>query len=215
MIEWKNEEIAQLARNLASKGTQYREAITNIYKSINSLGQKAIWTGSNYNVVAKAMNGVINNFRSNSVYLQQTIPQTIYNIAASQAANGGGELPGMYFHSDSENILPVEETVVNSSGDQKINIDSVKETIARDFNSYCESAFAVIGEYYDTFGQVSSISTDAAIQYMYEELNTILGNTRKYLQDFETEIHEVAGKSVQNIELTNEEAMNYARRLQQ
>ena len=215
MIEWKNEDIAYLARNLAAKGEQYKDAIAHIYKSIDNLGQKRTWTGSNFNVLAQEMNGVINNFRSNVVYLQQTIPQTIYNIAATQAANGGGSLPGMRFYSDSESIIAVTETVVNQTGDQKIDIDSVRTTISRDFNGYCESALTVIGNYYDTFGQVSSISTDDAIRIMYEELNTILGNTRKYLQSFQTDIQNVADKSVKNIELTNEEALDYARRLQQ
>ena len=79
--------------------------------------------------------------------------------------------------------------------------------------SNCESAFSGLQSYYSQFEELGTLSGNAAMYTIYNELDGILSRCKSLLQTFQEETQTAVEKSIQKTELTNDETIELANRL--
>lgn len=212
-ITWEPQSVADLAAQLSRIGNEYRYAVADIYSTFNNIGLEQKWTGKNYNVIANnLLNSSIGVFEEWSNYLQITIPQAVYEIAERQAEIGGGSVSFSLTQNGTE-IQAIQETVEKADGSQALEPDAVRSVLNGSIPTNCQTAEARLHDYYAQFQELGTLSGNAAILEMYNELDSILSKNRAILNTFQEQVSETAEKSIQNTEMTNEETIQMANRI--
>ena len=210
-IFWAPQDVADVAMQLSQTGNEFRTIIAEIYGSFNRLGAEGNWIGENYNVIADDVyNSSIPKFEEWANYLQNSVPQVMYNIAEMQAQGG---VVTFSLTPNSTEIQSVQRTVYGGEGVTKIDIDIVRNATNNDLASNSQNAYAVLQKYYSKFEELSSLRNNQAILNIYTELDAILTQCRSVLEMFQTTAQETIEKTVQGIELTNEETRQIAEQL--
>lgn len=126
IIEWNIDECIQVIEGLNQNGTLIKNAIAGIYNTFRYRISE-VWSGHNYNVVVRELNGCAPEFRSMTEYLGVTIPTVMQEIVNAQAADGQGYAQTIALGSSNENpdIWEVQESVETADGSTNINVDAV------------------------------------------------------------------------------------------
>ena len=213
-INWSNQAIADFACELSNAGSVYRDAIGEVFRCVNELGVSENWTGKNFNTVEEAMNGVLGNFRSTANQLVNEIPTQICVIGEIQAENGGGTIGHINFGEDIDGVInEVQPTQQPADGSQRIEPTVARDVINSKLPGFCDEANNAISKYFDLMDGFPYTQYDEGIAAAQQRVGEALNNTRNFLSNFQNDIRDVAEKSIQNIELTNDEAIRIAQQL--
>ena len=210
-IIWSPQKVADLAVQLSFTGEEYRLCISQIYNIYNQLGLNQTWTGKNYNRVAiEVFNNTLPKFQEWADYIQLEIPQTICTIAQEQSQGG---VVTFNLSQPNASINSVQLTEEPIDGSQRINISTVRNEITNTLPANFDSANNKLQEYYTKFEALENLRGNQAISNIFIELENIIGQCRAILNAFNSTIQDSVEKTVQSIELTDEETTNIANNL--
>ena len=210
-INWEPQNVADLAEHLSRIGNEYRTAVADIYNSFNNIGVEQKWVGKNFNIIADTLlNATKSKFDGWADYLQNYIPQTIFQIAEAQAQ---GSSLSFALTQNSVDIPMIQETIEKSDGSQILEPSAVRAELNGSIPANCETAIERLQAYHSQFEELGTLNNNSAILAMYNELDAILSNSRGILNTFLDEVRNTAEKSIQKTELTNEETIAMANRL--
>ena len=211
-IQWQPQEVANLAERLSKVGNEYRMAIADAYAAFNALGQGNKWIGKNYNVIARELlNASMSKFEAWSGRLQVEIPTIIYNIAEQQSQGGSISFS---LTPNGLDISAVQETIEKADGSQAIEPSYVRSTLSGDIYTDFERAISSLNDYYNRFMDLGTLKYNAAIEGLYIELESeIIPSSKSVVNLFKEQLGEIVEKTIQQIELTNEETIEMARNL--
>ena len=210
-INWEPQNVADLAEHLSRIGDDYRTAVADIYNSFNNIGVEQKWVGKNFNIIADTLlNASKSKFDGWADYLQNYIPQTVFEIAEEQAQ---GSSLSFSLTQASVDIPTIQETVEKSDGSQILDPSAVRAELNGSIPTHCETALERLQAYHSQFEELGTLNNNAAILDMYNELDSILSDSRGILNTFLDEVRDTAEKSIQRTELTNAETIAMANRL--
>lgn len=213
-ITWEPQSVADIATQLSRIGNDFRVAVSEAYKSFNSIGTNRNWVGANFNAIADNMfNPCISTFNAWAEYIQTTVPNTVYQIAQMQAQTGGGSV-SVSLTPASEDIRPIEDTEVRSDGSQILEAEVVRNEVNNKLQTECDQANNVLKSYYSQFENLGTLDGNAAIQTIYNELQGILSKCERVLSSFQNEARDAVEKSVSKTEATNEDTVRMASEIQ-
>lgn len=213
-INWKPQEVADLATSLSRLGNEYRMSIANVYGEYNNMGLEQRWVGHNYNIIAEdVLNRSQPTFENWSNYLQVEIPQTMLSIAEEQANVGGGSVSGSICPNGAE-IRLVQSTIDKGDGSQIIEPDYVRSKINGAIAGDCENAINILQRYHSEFQNMGTLDQNAAIYEMYQNLEEILANCKGLLNMFREEMSSRVEDSVRLVEVTDEETIQIANKIE-
>jgi hypothetical protein len=183
-----------------------------MYNEVNSIGVNQLWVGRNYNVVvAGIFNRTMGLFEEWSNYMQLIVPQTVCGIAETQKSSSG--VIDYSLTNVEVEIKRVEETEDKGDGSQKLNPSEVRNIINNSLPGYNTKVSEIVSNYLTQFEELSTIQHNNAIKDMSNELNEILVKTRNLIEQFSQEATEAVEKSIQNVEITDEETRQMAARI--
>ncbi len=211
-INWEPQQVADLGVRLSRIGSEYRTTIADMYNEVNSIGVNQLWVGRNYNVVvAGIFNRTMGLFEEWSNYMQLIVPQTVCGIAETQKSSSG--VIDYSLTNVEVEIKRVEETEDKGDGSQKLNPSEVRNIINNSLPGYNTKVSEIVSNYLTQFEELSTIQHNNAIKDMSNELNEILVKTRNLIEQFSQEATEAVEKSIQNVEITDEETRQMAARI--
>ena len=212
-IQWEPQQVADLGVRLSRYGSEYRTAIAEMYTEVNSIGVNQLWVGRNYNVVVAGLfNGQIGLFEEWANDLQLIIPQTICGIAESQKSQSG--VIDYSLANVEVEIKRVEETEDKGDGSQKLNSSEVRNVINNSIPGYGTRVSEILNNYLTQFEELASIEQNKAIKDISIRLSEeIIPKTRRLIEQFSQEATDAVEKSIQNVEITDEETRQMAARI--
>ena len=208
---WETQNVADLAERLSSIANDYRTAIADIYNTFNNIGIEQKWVGKNFNIIADiCLNSKKSKFEEWADYLQNYIPQTVFDVAEDQAQEYSVSFS---LTQASMDIPTIQETVEKSDGSQILDPSAVRTELNESIPTYCETALERLQAYYSQFEELGTLKYNEAMSDMYNELDGILTCCKEFLDTFLDDVKYTAEKSIQGTELTNEETIEMANRL--
>lgn len=208
-INWEPQNVAYLAENLSKIGNEFRLTISNIYQEYNNIGIGGLWTGKDYNTIAKdVLNSSRSIFEEWSDFIQFTIPKELYEIAKMQSKDG---LIDFYLYKSSSDIKPIEYSTEKSDGSFTLKVNEVKSMINNTIIEYCQEADNQLQEYCRQFEELTSIDNNAAILIMYQKITEMIEWNRSVLKSFVQDLESTIDMIVQNIHYADEETIRMAK----
>lgn len=216
MYNWNPQGIADLATELSKIGNEYRSIMAGIYRAFNNIGVESQWTGKNYNRIADIFNQTKATFEGWAEYLQVDAPKIIFYDVAVNYSKAGEASEEIYFSIalNSDEIQNVENTTEHADGSQRIEPNTVRAIVSRDISQNFEIANEKLRQYYNQFNELAELEGEAAVVEIQNQLDDILKKAQNIVMAFGDDVGDVIEKSIQNIELTNEETINMARQLE-
>lgn len=211
-INWEPQQVADLGVRLSRFGSEYRTTIAEMYKEVNAIGVNQLWVGRNFNlVVAATFNRSLGLFEEWANYMQLVVPQTVCGIAETQKS-ASGVIEYSLENVETE-IKRVEETVDKGDGSQKLNPAEVRNVINNSIPGYGTRVSEIVSNYLTQFEELATIKQNKAIDEMANELNEILIKTKSLIEQFSQMATDGVEKTIQNVEVTDEETRQMAARI--
>lgn len=209
IINWEPQNVVYLAENLSKIGNQYRLTISNLYQEYNNIGTGGLWTGKDYNTIAKeVLNSSRNSFEEWSDFIQFTIPEELYQIAKMQSQDG---MIDFYLYKCSSDIKPIEYSIEKSDGSFTLKVNEVKNIINNKIIEYCQEAEHILHEYCMQFEELTSIDNNAAILIMYQKITEMIEWNSSFIKSFVQNLENTIDSIIQNIQNTDEETIKMAK----
>lgn len=205
-IEWNIDECMEAISQLNHYGSLIKNAMAGIYNTFRYRISNE-WSGHNYNIVVKEVNGCAPEFRKIANYLSITVPSMLQTIVNTQASAGQGTAQTIALESDDDNpdMWEVPESPETADGQTRINIEAVRPFITGSEYPSITAAVDLAKQYYqnyiDVFNQnVSTFKNNRALQ----EANTHILDFKAKFESRTTQLIEdiiaVAEKGINRIE---------------
>lgn len=208
-IEWNIEECIQVIENLNTNGTLIKNAIAGIYNTFRYKISNE-WSGHNYNIVVRELNGCAPEFRSITTYLGVTVPSAMQEIVNAQAENGQGYARTIALGSDNENpdIWEVQESVETADGSTRINLEALRPYITGSEYPSVTAAIDLAKQYFQDYlnvfeQNISTFQNNPAIMEAYQKVQDYRSQFESRTTTLVEDIVAAAESGIQKIEETD------------